>query len=159
MINKIHERALRLILNHHTSDFDTLLQNNNDTCNNHRNIQTLMIEIYEMKNNLNPPIMDNMFERRNNTYNVRNFQEFATKRKRTVKMGLETLNYRSPQLWLILPENLRQINSLSQLKKALGNGFVLTVRADYVSFICQTLGFCNIYLLVTYIYNHPSLAL
>ena len=118
MINKIHERALRLILNDHTSDFDTLLQNNNDTCNHHRNIQTLMIEIYKMKNNLNPPIMDNMFERRNNTYNLRNFQEFATKRKRTVKMGLETLNYRSPQLWSILPENLRQINSLVQFKES-----------------------------------------
>ena len=73
MINKIHERALRLILNDHTSDFDTLLQNNNDTCNHHRNIQTLMIEIYKMKNN--PPIMDNMFERRNNRYNLRNFQK------------------------------------------------------------------------------------
>ena len=40
-----------------------------------------MIEIYKMKNNLNPPIMDNMFERRNNTYNLRNFQEFAAKEK------------------------------------------------------------------------------
>ena len=118
MINKIHERALRLILNDHTSDFDTLLQNNNDTCNHHRNIQTLMIEIYKMKNNLNPPIMDNMFERRNNTYNLRNFQEFVTKRKRTVKMGLKTLNYRSPKLWAILPENLRQINSLIQFKES-----------------------------------------
>ena len=118
MINKIHERALRLILNDHTSDFDTLLQNNNDTCNHHRNIQTLMVEIYKIKNNLNPPIMDFMFERRNNTYNLRNFQEFATKRKRTVKMGLETLNYRSPQLWSILPENLRQINSVVQFKES-----------------------------------------
>ena len=36
MISKIHERALRLILNDHTSDFDTLLQNNKDTCNHHR---------------------------------------------------------------------------------------------------------------------------
>ena len=79
-----------------------------------------MIEIYKMKNNLNPPIMDNMFERRNNTYNLRNFQEFATKRKRTVKMGLETLNYRSPQLWSILPENVRQINSLVQFKGSVG---------------------------------------
>ena len=113
-----------------------------------------MIEIYRMNNNLNLPIMDNMFERRNNKYNLRNFQEFATKRKRAVKMGLETLNYRSPQLWSILPENLRQINSLVQL----GNGFALTARADYVNFTCQTLGFCNIYLLVMYIYNHPSLA-
>ena len=32
-------------------------------------------------------------------------------------MGLETLNNRSPQLWLILPENLRQINSLVQFKQ------------------------------------------
>ena len=78
-------------------------------------MQTLMIEIY-MKNNLNSPIMDFMFERRNNMYNLRDFQEFATKRKRTVKMGLETLNYRSPQLWAILPENVRQINSLVQFK-------------------------------------------
>ena len=113
MINKIHERALRLILNvDHTSHFDTLLQNNSDTCNHHRNIQTLMAAIYKIKNNLNAPIMDFMFESRNDTYNPRNFQDFATKRKRMVKMSLETLNYRSPQLWSILPKNLRQINSL-----------------------------------------------
>ena len=30
MINKVHERALRVILNDHESDFETLLQNNND---------------------------------------------------------------------------------------------------------------------------------
>ena len=29
--------------------------------------------------------------------------------KKTVKVGLETLNYRSPQLWSILSENLREI--------------------------------------------------
>ena len=50
-------------------------------------MQTLMVDIYEKMNNLN------------HTYNLRYFQEFATKRKRTLKMGLETFNYRSPQLW------------------------------------------------------------
>ena len=63
---------------------------NNDTCNHHRNIQTLTIEIYKMKNNLNPPIMDFMFERRNNTHKL--------KRKIALKLGLETLNNRAPQL-------------------------------------------------------------
>ena len=118
MINKIHEGALRLTLNDHTSDFDTLFQNNNDTCNHHRKIQTLTIEIYKIKNDLNPPNMDFIFERRNNTYNLRNFQEFATKRKRTGKMDLETLNCISPQFWSLLPENLRQINSQVQLKES-----------------------------------------
>ena len=50
-----------------------------------------MVEIYKIKANLNPPIMDFMFERRNNTHNPRNFQQFATKRKRTAKIGIETL--------------------------------------------------------------------
>ena len=66
MINKIPQQAPRLILNDHTSDFDTLLHNNNDNCNQHRNIQTLIVEIYKIKNNLNLPIMNFMFERRNN---------------------------------------------------------------------------------------------
>ena len=48
-----------------------------------------MVETYKIKNNLNPTIMDFMSGRRNNRYNLGNFREFATKRKRTVKMSLE----------------------------------------------------------------------
>ena len=84
MISKIHKWALRLILNDHTGDFVSLLQSNNDTCNHHRNIQTLMVETYKIKNNLNPLIRDFMFERRNDMYNLRNFQESATKEKEWV---------------------------------------------------------------------------
>lgn len=58
MISNIQQRALRLIINYHTSNFDTLLESNNDTCNNHKIIQTLMLEIYKILNNLNPLIMD-----------------------------------------------------------------------------------------------------
>ena len=75
-----------------------------------------MVEIYKIKNNLNPPIMSFMFERRNNKHNLRNFEEFATKRKRDLKRGLEILNYRSPQLWSSLSGNFRQINSPVQIK-------------------------------------------
>ena len=77
----------------------------------------MVVEIYKIKNNLNPLVMDFIFERRNNTYNLRNCQEFPKKRKRTVKIGLKTLNYRSPQLWSIFPENVRQISSLIQFKE------------------------------------------
>ena len=48
-----------------------------------------MVEIYKIKNNLNLPIIEFIFESRNNTYNLRNLQEVATKRKRTVRIGLE----------------------------------------------------------------------
>ena len=49
MIIKIHELALRLILNDYTGDFHKLLQNNDDTCNHYRDIQTLIVKIYKIK--------------------------------------------------------------------------------------------------------------
>ena len=69
MNTKIYERVLRLIPNDHTSDFNTLLQNNNDICNHHRNIQSL-----------NLPVMDFMFERRNSIYNLRNSSRICDKK-------------------------------------------------------------------------------
>ena len=40
--------------------------------------------MFEIKNELPAPIMDSMFERRNESYNLPNFEEFLTERKRTV---------------------------------------------------------------------------
>ena len=104
MINKLHERSLRIILNDYSSDLKILLENNNDICNHHRNIQALLIEVFKMKNELAPPIMESILNERLNTYNLRNFQEFSTERKRTVWYGLEILSYRHPQLWYLLPK-------------------------------------------------------
>ena len=60
MINKLHERALRLVLNDHVSDFEALLRKSNDISCHDRNIQMLMIELYRIKNELAPPIMDSI---------------------------------------------------------------------------------------------------
>ena len=60
--------------------------------------------------------MGSILKRRNNTYNVRNFQEFET--GRTVYFGLETISYRSPKLWSLLPEHMRQLDSIDQFKRS-----------------------------------------
>ena len=54
---------------------------------NHRNIQTLLIDIFKLKNGLVPPIMGSMFKWGNMTYNLRKFYEFEAERKRTVHFG------------------------------------------------------------------------
>ena len=84
MINKLRERSLRIILNDCSSNFIILLENNNDICNHHRNIQAVLIEVFKMKNGLAPPTMKSILNKTFNTYNLRNFQEFATERKRSV---------------------------------------------------------------------------
>ena len=73
MINKLHERSLRFIANDYSSDFNILLENNNDICNHHRNIQVLLIEVFKMKNELAPLIMESISNKRFDTCNLRNF--------------------------------------------------------------------------------------
>ena len=40
-------------------------------------------------------------------------QDFQSERKRTVFYGLETINYRAPQLWTILSEEFKQRKTTS----------------------------------------------
>ena len=109
MINKVHERAPSVILGDDLSDFESLFSNKKDRCKHHKNIQSLMTEMLKIKNELAPPIIDSMFERKNESYSLRNFQELLKKIKRTVHYGLDTLRYWSPQLWSLLQENIKEV--------------------------------------------------
>ena len=46
MINKLHERSLRIIMNDYSIDFNEFLESNNNMWNRYRNIQTLSIESF-----------------------------------------------------------------------------------------------------------------
>ena len=109
MINKIHERTLRIGLNDLINDFETMLRNMNDTTIHHRNTQTLMIELFKIKYDLAPPIMDSTLNRRTICYNFRNLQDFQSERKRTT-------SYRASQLWTNLPEEFKQRKTISLFK-------------------------------------------
>ena len=60
-INKIHERALRIIHKDSTSNFESLLIKSNSVSIHQRNLQLLRIEIYKTVNNLNPSFMAEVF--------------------------------------------------------------------------------------------------
>ena len=83
----------------------------------HRNIQTLMIELFKIKYDLVPPIMDSLLSRKTIYYKFRNMQEFQSEKKRTVFYDLETISYRALQLWTILPEEFKQKNTISLFKR------------------------------------------
>ena len=68
-----------------------------------------MIEMFKIKNQLAPSIIDSVFERRNESYNLHNFQELLIEGKRTVHYSLGTRTNRSPQLWSLLLENIKEV--------------------------------------------------
>ena len=61
LINKIHERALRIAYNDYTSDFKALLEKDGSVKIHQRNIQTLASEIFKTKHDLNANFMKNIY--------------------------------------------------------------------------------------------------
>ena len=82
MINKTHERALKIVLNDPISDFETMLQNIVDVTTGHKNVQNFIIEFFKTKYDLAPPITDSILNRRTVCYNFRNLQVFQRRKER-----------------------------------------------------------------------------
>ena len=56
-INKVHERALRIVYNNNNLTFQELLDLDNAVTIHQRNLQKLATEIYKVKNNPSPQPM------------------------------------------------------------------------------------------------------
>ena len=61
LINRIHERAFRIIYQDKNSSFDELLTTDNSFTIHHRNIQTVCIELYKVAYGIAPKIMRLVF--------------------------------------------------------------------------------------------------
>ena len=58
-INRLHERALRLVYDDYSSSFETLLEKDSSFTIHHQNIQSMLIEIYK---SLNKASAENFFD-------------------------------------------------------------------------------------------------
>ena len=76
LINRIHERALRLAYNDYSSGFSSLSELDNSVTIHHRNILALSLEIYKSVNNLNPVFMKDVFHLKQQKYLFRNLSLF-----------------------------------------------------------------------------------
>ena len=52
MVNELRKRALKIVLNDQTCNFEKLFVESSDIYNHYRNIQTLMMKVYKIQNNL-----------------------------------------------------------------------------------------------------------
>ena len=116
-INKIHERALRLVYRNdgHLS-FEELLVKDKSVSIHQKNLQNLAIEIFKSKNDYSPKLMEEIlvFEKMPN--NLRNPSILKRKKDRTVFYGSESISSLAPKIWELIPTSIKNTQSLDVFK-------------------------------------------
>ena len=123
-INKIHERSLRLIFDDYELSFNRLRFTLNEKMIHQRYINVLLTEVYKYLNGYSPELMNQVFYLRQNHYNLRNFNVFATDNPCN-KYLLNPSVYRANHLWQTLPSEIKDCASLQLFK-----GKIKTWRCD-----------------------------
>ena len=115
-INRIHERALRVVYNDDNATFEQLLEKDNAVKIHDRNLQVLATEMFKVKLGIAPVIMNDVFRIRKNDYNTRKADEFQSHCVKTVHYGTETVSFLGPKLWSILPNEYKSIININEFK-------------------------------------------
>ena len=114
-LNKIHERALRIIYRDHDSSFEVLLDKSGSVTIHHRNLQHLAIEIYKALHNLSPLFMSELFTLREMKYNLRNGNAL-TSYKPCTSYGIDSVSHLAPKIWNQIPTEIKNSKSLNIFK-------------------------------------------
>ena len=120
-INGFYKIALSLIYKDFSSIFSELLEKDKSVIH-HRNLPTLAYEIFNVKNNMAPEILTEIYPRKESNYSLRYSTALQGRSIKTVMYGSETISSLGPKIWDILPTELKKIVSPTLLKKKIVNG-------------------------------------
>ena len=123
-INKLQERALRLLYKDDISTFEQLLINDKSVTIHHRNIQLLAIEMYKLKNGITPCGVSQFICKKDSHYNMRTQCDFQRNKVNTVYYGTESLSALGPKIWDIIPTEIKASMSLMKFKINIKNWII-----------------------------------
>ena len=116
-INRIHERALRIVYQDKKSSFNELLRRDNTVTVHQRNLQVLATELYKVKMGLAPQLVKEIFPLSTQAYNLRSTYEFKLENVKTVHYGTESLSFLGPKIWELVPLEIKSSQSLEDFKQ------------------------------------------
>ena len=82
-----------------------------------KNIQPLAIMMYKLVNNNAPTIVSELFSFANVNYSLRSGSQFHQPFANTAWNGRETVSYLGPNIWNMVPEEMKQKSSLFAFKR------------------------------------------
>ena len=114
-VERIQERALRIVYNSHSEMYMNLLDCAKLPSPLNRRLPDIVILMYKVKYRLVPDFICDIFSTKSCKYNFRN-QNFDFPRFNSVLNGKHSLRYLGPFLWKQLDKNITEMSSLSRFK-------------------------------------------
>ena len=116
-INKLYEKALRLVYDDRHSTFEELLNIGKSVTIHDRNLLHLLAtELYKVHHGLAPELINDIFKKRIVTYYFRNNSTFETRNIKYVHYASETISFLGPEIWELLPSNIKDLENLNIFK-------------------------------------------
>ena len=117
-INKIHEKALRLVYKDEKNlSLDDLTKKGKSISIHQRHLQILATEIYKVRNDLGPQIMEDIFNFVQKPYNLSNDSTLQSQINSTLYFGTESISSLALKLWEIVNCEIKNTKSLDIFKE------------------------------------------
>ena len=130
-IEPIQKRALRLLYNDYTSNYDSLLAKANKPSMELKRYRTLALEMFQILNVWNPTYMQDPFYLRSSS--ARRPNNIAVVRANTNTYGTKSLRSLGTQIWISLPEHIKTETSFEHFQVWLILALVKNASAACVS--------------------------
>ena len=116
-MEKLQERGLRFVYNDFFTSYEDLLTKAKLSTLHIRRMRTMAIETFKILNNLAPPVLTNILQKRENRYNFRYSNILQIPTVRTSKFGKNSFRYAAHVLWNSLPEEFRKCSNFNQFRQ------------------------------------------
>ena len=101
-------------------------------------MQHLCIEIYKTLANMNPPYMQELFERSSSSYSTGRPYDLMVPRVNQTSFGSRSIKFEGSRLWNHLPQNIRSADNLSNFKQLIKNWMGPSCGCSYCLFVKRT---------------------
>ena len=98
-LEKIQERALKIIYRDYESTYEELIVNSNSSTLLNSRLRLMICEVLKCINNENPPCVNNLIEIKDINYSLRNALRIHQPKKNTTTHGLRSFAYTAAKLW------------------------------------------------------------
>ena len=116
-IKHSHERTPRIVYKYYISSSEDLLKSDKSVNIHHRNIQSLAIKLFKVKQNLSDSMLSNIFLTQSISYSLRSQTDFIRSNASTSQCGLNPMRCFPSKVWQIIPMEIKNSVSIISFKE------------------------------------------